>query len=150
MSLTFDLPVDEVQIFLEETEEQLATLDRAIVDLESRSDDVDLLQSIFRAAHTLKGAAGLIQHSRMADLTHALETVLDRLRKGELRVTPVMVDTLLASVDMLRALNDEVGLCHPPLRLMLKNSVIPMRADSTRWRSRSSQTRSPRRHACSS
>lgn len=108
MSLSFDLAPDEVQIFLEETEEQLDLLDRAVVDLESRCDDAELLQSIFRAAHTLKGSAGLIRHARMTDVTHGMETILDKLRQGQLKVTPVLVDALLASVDMLRSLKDEV------------------------------------------
>jgi two-component system, chemotaxis family, sensor kinase CheA len=108
MALTFDVSPDEIDAFLEDTNEQLALLDQAIVKLEARSDDEALLQGIFRAAHTLKGNAGLIQHHRMAELTHALETVLDRLRKGQLAVTPELVDVLLASVDGLKALKEEL------------------------------------------
>jgi two-component system chemotaxis sensor kinase CheA len=108
MPLTFDVSPDEIEAFLEDTNEQLALLDQAVVELEARSDDEALLQAIFRAAHTLKGNAGLIQHHRMAELTHALETVLDRLRKGQLEVTPGLIDVVLASVDALKALKEEL------------------------------------------
>jgi len=108
MPLTFDVSPDEIEAFMEDTNEQLALLDQAIVELEAHSDDEALLQSIFRAAHTLKGNAGLIEHHRMAELTHALESVLDRLRKRLLEVTPALIDVILASVDALKALRDEL------------------------------------------
>lgn len=108
MPLNFDVSPDEIEAFMEDTNEQLALLDQAIVELETRCDDEALLQAIFRAAHTLKGNAGLIQHHRMAELTHALETVLDRLRKGQLDATPGLIDVILASVDALKALKEEL------------------------------------------
>jgi len=108
MPLTFDVSPDEIEAFMEDTNEQLAVLDQTIVELEARPNDEVLLQAIFRAAHTLKGNAGLIQHHRMADLTHALETVLDRLRKGQLAVTPALIDVILSSVDGLKALKEEL------------------------------------------
>lgn len=108
MPLTFDISPDEIAAFVEDANEQLALLDRALVELEARPHDDELLQAIFRAAHTLKGNAGLIQHHRMAELTHALETALDRLRRGGLEVTPGLIDVVLTSVDALKALQEEI------------------------------------------
>ncbi|MBI2875373.1 MAG: chemotaxis protein CheA [Candidatus Tectomicrobia bacterium] len=106
--LAFDLTPEELQVFLQEAEEHLQVLDEEIVRLEQEGNDPGLLQEIFRAAHTLKGSSGAIGHHRMADLTHAMETVLDGLRKGSLTVSPDLVDALLEGLDLLRALKEEV------------------------------------------
>lgn len=108
MTLEFDLTPEELEVFIQDADDQLAVMNESLVLLEANQGDPETLQAIFRAAHTLKGAAGLIQHERMAHLTHALETVLDRLRKGHLSVTAELVDVMLASVDMLMALKEEV------------------------------------------
>lgn len=108
MSLTFDIAEDELNIFMGEAEEQLQLLDEGFVRLEREGGDPELLQAIFRAAHTLKGASGTIGHHRMAELTHALETVLDGLRKQTLAVSLLLVDTCLEALDVLRLLLSEV------------------------------------------
>lgn len=108
MSLAFDIADDELQIFLAEADEHLQMLDEGLVRLERESGDPELLQAIFRAAHTLKGSAGVIGHKRLADLTHTLETVLDGLRKGTLNVSAALVDACLASLDALKLLRNEV------------------------------------------
>ena len=76
--------------------------------LERDASDPKLLQEIFRAAHTLKGSSAAIKHHRMAELTHALENVLDDLRNGALSVSSSLVDVLLETLDALRILCDEV------------------------------------------
>ncbi len=108
MKLQFDAAPDELAVFLEEAEEQLQLLDQDILTLEKEGPNQDLLQEIFRAAHTLKGSSGAIAHDRMASLTHAMESLLDRLRKGELETTTGLIDLLLQSLDALRILKEEV------------------------------------------
>ena len=93
---------------MQEAEEQLQVLDESIIRLEKESDDEELLQGIFRAAHTLKGSSGSIKHTRMAELTHAMEGVLDEVRNRRLDVSAELVDALLESLDNLRLLRDEV------------------------------------------
>src|SRR3972149_4612882 len=108
MDSVFDIAEDELQVFLAEADEHLQMLDEGLVQLERRGDDAELLQAIFRAAHTLKGSAGVIGHRRMADLTHAMETALDGLRKGTLAVTTPLVDACLEALDALKLLRNEV------------------------------------------
>lgn len=104
MASGFELHPDDLKAFLQEVEEQLDLLDDDIVRLEREADNVDLLQEIFRAAHTLKGSSGMLGFQRMATLTHAMEDALDRVRKGTLQVTAELVDALLSSLDGLKAL----------------------------------------------
>lgn len=105
----FDITPDELPIFLAETEEQILVLDQGLVCLEKEAGDADLLQAIFRAAHTLKGIAGMIGHRRMVALTHALETALDGLRKQTLSVSTPLIDLCLETVDAIRQLRAEVA-----------------------------------------
>ncbi len=108
MTLTFDIAEDELHIYIAETDEHIQTLDEGFVQLEREGDDPELLQSIFRAAHTLKGSAGMIGHKRMAELTHALEAVLDGLRKHTVAVSAPLVDACLSALDALKLLRNEV------------------------------------------
>jgi two-component system chemotaxis sensor kinase CheA len=108
MSQTFDIAEDELQILLADIDEHLQMLDEGLIRLEQAGHDPQLLQAVFRAAHTLKGIASVINHWQMADLTHALETVLDGLRKGTLAVTPTLVDTCLEALDVLKLLCGEI------------------------------------------
>jgi len=91
-----------LQTFLEEAEETFVHMEQALVALESRPDDDELLHGLFRDAHTVKGAAGLVAFDTVRDLSHDLESVLERLRKKTLPVTDVLVTLLLHSVDVLR------------------------------------------------
>ncbi|MBI3762219.1 MAG: Hpt domain-containing protein, partial [Chloroflexi bacterium] len=109
MNTVFDIAEDELQIFLAEVDEHLQTLDEGLVQLERTGGTPELLQAIFRAAHTLKGSAGMIGHRRMADLTHAMETALDGLRKGTLAVSTPLVDACLEALDALKLLRNEVA-----------------------------------------
>ena len=86
--LYFDLSADDQALFLAEVDEILQRFEEALVDLERQPDDQELLQEIFRAAHTIKGNSATIGHTRMAALTHAMETRLDDVRKGVAPVTP--------------------------------------------------------------
>ncbi len=106
--LQFDLDDEDLKLFSEEADEQIELLDTILVQLEGEPDP-DLVQQIFRAAHTLKGSSATIGHKKMASLTHAMETVLDSVRQGQRTPTPRMVDALLAGVDALRVLAQEVA-----------------------------------------
>ncbi len=107
--LTFDATPEELNLFISEGEEQLEILNQDILRLEQEGDsNSELLQEIFRAAHTLKGSSGAIGHQRMAKLTHSAETVLDHVRRHTLAVSTKLIDLLLQSLDVLRTLLDEV------------------------------------------
>ena len=108
LELDPDISQEELQIFLQEADEQLQLLDEDIVKLEKGEDDSALLQEIFRAAHTLKGSSAMLGHTRMAELTHGMEAVLDRVRKKTLVITASVVDALLSSLDTLKILKDEI------------------------------------------
>ncbi len=106
--LHFDATDGDLALFLEEAAEQIRTLSDGLLRLERDASDPQLIQAVFRAAHTLKGSSATIGHERMARLTHAMESVLDAIRKGNLPVGAPVIDTLLAGVDALTALNEEV------------------------------------------
>lgn len=108
MELKFDLAQDEFPVFIAETDEQLQALDEGLIRLEREGENMELLQTLFRAAHTLKGTAGMIGHKRMVTLTHSMETAFDSLRKNTLRVSTAFIDLCLEAVDGLRLLRGEV------------------------------------------
>jgi two-component system chemotaxis sensor kinase CheA len=91
-----------LQTFLAETEENLAAVEEALVELEGRPDDEEALGVIFRAAHTLKGDATSFGFHAVGGLAHSIENVLDRLRIRAMPVTSELVTTLLGCVDVLR------------------------------------------------
>ena len=99
-----------LETFLAEAEETFVHMEQALVALEGRPNDDQLLHGLFRDAHTLKGAAGLVGFDPVRDLAHDLEDVLERLRKRTLAVSDVLVTLLLRSVDVLRrAVTDCAG-----------------------------------------
>jgi two-component system chemotaxis sensor kinase CheA len=108
MHLAFDLTEEELPIFQAEAEEQLQVLEKGIVYLEHDGENPELVQTLFRAAHTLKGSAGMIGHKRMVSLTHALESVLDSVRKTILQISPEIIDACLESLDCMISLCEEV------------------------------------------
>jgi two-component system chemotaxis sensor kinase CheA len=108
MDLIFDISEDELPIFLAEVDEHLQVLDDLLIRLERGDPDPELVQTVFRSAHTIKGMSGMIGHVRMTDLTHALETVLDGVRKNSLPVSTGLINLCLEAVDRLRLLRDEV------------------------------------------
>jgi two-component system chemotaxis sensor kinase CheA len=108
MKLASDITQQDIKMFLQEADELLQLLDEDIVRLETEKTNTNLLQEIFRAAHTLKGSSATLGHHRMAQLAHAMENVLDGLRKGTLAVNPQLIDAILNSLDTLRALKGEL------------------------------------------
>ena len=108
MKLEFDLDHDELPIYLAETDEQVQLLDEGLIRLEQEGEEAELVQTLFRAAHTLKGASGMIGHKRMVKVTHALENALDGIRKEEYTISTGFIDLCLEAVDALRVLRNEV------------------------------------------
>ena len=105
--LTFDIEADEQEMFLEEVEEHLEGVDSGILRLEDGADP-DTINSVFRAAHTLKALAGTVGHHKMAELTHTMETLFDAMRGDDgLVPTPTVIDDLLVAVDILKSLRTE-------------------------------------------
>ncbi|HEY7065183.1 MAG TPA: chemotaxis protein CheA [Chloroflexota bacterium] len=108
MKLHLDATPEELHVFLAETSELLDGLDAQLVRLEQEGPSASLLQEVFRAAHTIKGSAAALGHTRLARLTHAWETLLDKLRHGELAVSPALLDRFFEALDVLKALAGEV------------------------------------------
>ncbi|MCH8815351.1 MAG: chemotaxis protein CheA [Chloroflexi bacterium] len=108
MSDGTEVSAEDLKAFLQEANEQIQLLDEDIIRLERETDNVDLLQEIFRAAHTLKGSSGMLGFQQMTNLTHAMEDVLDKLRKGGLSVDGDLVDALLQALDGLKVLTEGV------------------------------------------
>jgi len=113
MGSGFEISAEDIRVFLDEAEELLQTMEGGILRLETDAGDPEVIQEIFRAAHTLKGSSATLGHQRMAELTHAMENVLDRLRKGKLTVTTELADTLFSCLDVLKALKDEIASGEP-------------------------------------
>ncbi|MFZ1755406.1 MAG: chemotaxis protein CheA [Caldilineaceae bacterium] len=103
----YDLTTDEAVVFFEEANELLESLDRDLVAIEDSPDD-ELIHRIFRALHTLKGAAGSVGHDSMALLAHAAETQWERVRNHEISVTKQMANLLFVVVENLRLFLEDV------------------------------------------
>ncbi|MBT5772968.1 MAG: chemotaxis protein CheA [Dehalococcoidia bacterium] len=109
MAVAAEVSADDLKVFLQEADGLIELLDEDLVQLEQEAGNEELLQEIFRAAHTLKGSSGMLGFDDMAHLTHAMEDVLDRVRKGSLAISPELVDALLMSLDGLKVLKDNLG-----------------------------------------
>lgn len=92
--------------FFTESAEHVETMETGFLELEERPEDLDLLNRIFRAAHSIKGNAGMFNFVEIAGLTHKMENVLDLMRNEKIPVTPHAVDVLLRSLDGLKSLLD--------------------------------------------
>lgn len=92
------------QVFFEESLENLDTMESGLMQLGSGGTDHEIINGVFRAAHSIKGGAATFGFSAVADFTHVLETLLDKMRAGEHIADAATVDLLLASVDSLRTM----------------------------------------------
>ena len=90
-----------LEIFIEESQEHLQSLNESLLGLESNPDDTKLLNEIFRVAHTLKGMSGTMGYTTMMNLTHEMENVLDAIRNGKIRVNSHIIDILFECLDYL-------------------------------------------------
>ncbi|CRN68241.1 chemotaxis protein CheA [Pseudomonas aeruginosa] len=106
--MSFDADEEILQDFLVEAGEILEQLSEQLVELESRPDDMDLLNAIFRGFHTVKGGAGFLQLNALVECCRIAENVFDILRKGERRVSSELMDVVLQALDTVNAMFDQV------------------------------------------
>ncbi|MDY3559284.1 Hpt domain-containing protein [Gemmata sp. JC673] len=101
------MPTESDQLlatFLDEADENLAALESGLLSVNDGAADAEVLNAVFRAAHSIKGGSGLFGFDAITRLTHALEQLLDRIRKGQLPVTRDRIDLLFRAVDGLNVL----------------------------------------------
>ncbi len=103
---------DEIQElvgdFIVETSEIIETLDQDLVELEHRKTDLDLLNKIFRGAHTMKGSSSFLGFEKLATVTHHAEEILNKLRRGEMSVSAEIMDILLEFVDVIKKMLNDI------------------------------------------
>ena len=97
-----------LEIFLDETKEHLENLNAQILKLEQEPEDVDTINEIFRAAHSLKGMAGTMGYKRMQNLTHDMENVFSEIRSGNMKVNSNLIDTLFQCLDALEEYTNNI------------------------------------------
>lgn len=98
-----------LSVFMDECQEHLLTLNQSLLELEHDPDNHSILDKIFRAAHTLKGASATMGFNKMANLTHAMEDVLGKLRSEEITVTSELMNCLFEAVDSLEILTNTIS-----------------------------------------
>ncbi len=129
------------QVFFEEAQEHLAEMESLLLSVDPAAATSEELNAIFRAAHSIKGGSGTFGFTDMTCVTHELESLLDRVRKHELALTPEMVDTLLAAGDVLemqlarhRGQSDEVpdaeSVCERIRELMIAETAAGAAQDA--------------------
>src|SRR5690606_27080154 len=106
-SMAMGRGLDDIrQIFIAECIDGLAVIESGLLDLEKGTDSQETINDIFRGAHSIKGGAATFGYSNIAEFTHVMETLLDKLRAHELAITPAIVKVFLDSVDCLRDMVD--------------------------------------------
>ncbi|WMJ81293.1 chemotaxis protein CheA [Clostridium sp. MB40-C1] len=98
-----------LSMFLEESMDNLQTLNESLLELEQEPDDIDKLNEIFRVAHTIKGMAATMGYNNMAELTHKMEDVLSEFREGKLKVTQNVVTVLFKCLDTLEQMVNNIS-----------------------------------------
>ncbi|MGF6518298.1 two-component system chemotaxis sensor kinase CheA [Pseudomonas sp. BT76 TE3572] len=135
--MSFGADEEILQDFLVEAGEILEQLSEQLVELESRPDDADLLNAIFRGFHTVKGGAGFLQLNELVECCHIAENVFDILRKGERRVDSELMDVVLEALDAVNGMFTEVRerspitAATPELLAALARLAEPQTADET-------------------
>ncbi|WP_338497891.1 chemotaxis protein CheA [Pseudomonas sp. WP18] len=135
--MSFGADEEILQDFLVEAGEILEQLSEQLVELESRPDDADLLNAIFRGFHTVKGGAGFLQLNELVECCHIAENVFDILRKGERRVDSELMDVVLEALDAVNSMFSEVRErspitpATPELLAALSRLAEPQSADET-------------------
>ncbi|MDR2365544.1 MAG: chemotaxis protein CheA [Zoogloeaceae bacterium] len=107
---------DLLQDFLQEAGDLLSDVDNKLVDLEKSPDDRGLLNDIFRGFHTIKGGAGFLNAAELVTLCHRTETLFDKLRNGELALSPELMDMIMAATKGVRNMFGDLssGVQPPP------------------------------------
>ncbi|MGY3293991.1 chemotaxis protein histidine kinase CheA [Bradyrhizobium sp. LM3.6] len=99
--------MDPTEVFRQEASELFEVLEGALLDLGLRPDDRELVDSAFRALHTIKGSGAMFGFDKVASFTHEFETAFDRVRKGEIKPTQDLISLALAAKDYIRALIED-------------------------------------------
>lgn len=89
-------------VFFDESQEHLEEMEQLLLDLDIENPDPEMLNSIFRAAHSIKGGSGIFGFDALGSVTHIMESLLDKIRKGQMAIVASMVDLFLNSVDQLK------------------------------------------------
>lgn len=97
-----------MSVFIDESKEHLQLMNDSLLKLEQEPEDIKIIDEVFRSAHTLKGMSATMGFTRIAELTHHMENVLDNIRTGKAIVDTGLVDILFECLDTLNALVDEV------------------------------------------
>ncbi|MFR1708020.1 MAG: chemotaxis protein CheW [Clostridium sp.] len=97
-----------LSMFLEESSDNLQLLNESLLILENNSEDMEILNQIFRVAHTIKGMAATMGYTKMAELTHKMEDVLSKFREGQLKVTHEVVTVLFNCLDVLESMVSDI------------------------------------------
>ena len=105
---------DLLQDFLQEASDLLSDVDNKLVDLERSPDDRRLLNDIFRGFHTIKGGAGFLNAVELVTLCHLTENLFDKLRNGEMGLTPELMDTIMAATQSVRNMFGELAQSSQP------------------------------------
>jgi two-component system chemotaxis sensor kinase CheA len=120
------------QTFLQESAEHIASMESGLLDLRSAPDNIELLNSIFRSAHSIKGGAGSFGMISLVRFTHSLENLLDRMRSLEMNATDEVIGTLLRSVDVLRDLLDaDADAAMPAVAMELEERIAALMPGET-------------------
>ena len=121
-----------VQAFLVDSEENFTSMEESLMALEARPDDPEILRTIFRGAHNMKGNASTIEFRELAELAHLVEDLLDRLRKRTLTATQELVSLLLRAVDVMRRMAPTAvtleGMAKAPAEMVAELSEWKVRA----------------------
>lgn len=105
--MDFDLSV-YLGAFLDEVDEQLEILEKEVLNLEQDANNVETIQSIFRAAHTLKGSSAAMGVEKMKELTHKIENVFDSIRNHQLTVDSTIINVIFESIDLIKLLKEAI------------------------------------------
>ena len=101
---------ETLQMYLEESIEHLANIENDILAIEADGADIneDLVNKVYRAAHSIKGGAGFMGLTNIKDLTHEMENILGKIRSRDMIPTPVIINALLQAADALKALMEDI------------------------------------------
>ena len=109
MVLYDEIGAEGIEVFLMESDEKISFIEENINRLETEGGDDDLLQELFRAAHTLKGSSAMLGHEKMAEVTLELEILIKKLRNRELKFDKSISMVILDYLEIVKALKEEVA-----------------------------------------
>jgi len=98
-----------LDIYISESREYLSALDQSLLELEQNPENYEVLNEVFRYAHTLKGMSSTMGFGKVAELSHKMENLLDKVRQGEIHVSNDLIDVLLEALDKLREMVNKIA-----------------------------------------